>query len=132
MDAGDRNRLISVKKGLLRHPAVIGAGAASLVALLLLNAFAFMRGLEAPWLLGSVIVADMVVIGVGVVVAAREVLVAGNRVEATQTHLETIVDSAMDAIITVDARQNIVLFNRAAEQVFHYRRDEALGTPLDR
>ena len=132
MDAGDRNRLISVKKGLLRHPAVIGAGAASLVALLLLNAFAFMRGLEAPWLLGSVIVADMVVIGVGVVVAAREVLVAGNRVEATQTHLETIVDSAMDAIITVDEDQRIMLFNEAAEKIFGCSQAEVMGQSLDR
>jgi PAS domain S-box-containing protein len=38
----------------------------------------------------------------------------------------------MDAIITVDEAQNIVLFNRAAEQVFRVRREEMLGTPLDR
>ena len=132
MDAADRRGLISVNKGLLRHPAVVGAGAASLVALLILNAVAFMRGLESPWLLGAVIVADMAVIGVGVLVAAREVLVAGSRVEATQAHLEAIVDSAMDAIITVDATQKIVLFNRAAEHVFRCRRDEAIGSALDR
>ncbi|MBV9362279.1 MAG: PAS domain S-box protein [Betaproteobacteria bacterium] len=110
----------------------MGAGSAALVALLILNAVAFMRGLESPWLLGSVIVADMVVIGVGVLIAAREVLVAGDRVEATQAHLEAIVDSAMDAIITVDVSQKIVLFNRAAEQVFQCRRDEAIGSALDR
>jgi len=132
MDAGDRNRLISVNKGLLRHPAVIGAGAAALVAVLVLNAIAFMRGLESPWLLGGVIVADMLVIGVGILVAAREVLVAGSRVEASQEQLEAIVDSAMDAIITVDAAQRIVLFNRAAEQVFRCPREDALGAPLER
>ena len=60
MDAGDRSRLISVNKGLLLHPAVVGAGGAALVALLILNAVAFLRGLDSPWLLGSVIVADMV------------------------------------------------------------------------
>jgi PAS domain S-box-containing protein len=38
----------------------------------------------------------------------------------------------MDAVITVDEEQKIVLFNRAAEQVFGARRAEALGTPLDR
>jgi hypothetical protein len=30
MDAGDRSRLISVKKGLPRHPVVVGAGGAAL------------------------------------------------------------------------------------------------------
>jgi PAS domain S-box-containing protein len=132
MDAGDRHGLISVNRGLLRHPAVVGAGGAALVALLISNTLAFLRGLDSPWLLGGVIAADMLVIGVGVLVAAREVLVAGSRVEATQAQLEAIVDSAMDAIITVDAVQKIVLFNRAAEQVFRCRRDEALGSPLDR
>src|SRR6185436_13171500 len=43
-----------------------------------------------------------------------------------------IVDSAMDAVITVDEEQKIVLFNRAAEQVFGVRREDVLGAPLDR
>jgi PAS domain S-box-containing protein len=38
----------------------------------------------------------------------------------------------MDAIITVDAAQNIVFFNRAAEQVFRCQRAEAVGAPLER
>jgi PAS domain S-box-containing protein len=38
----------------------------------------------------------------------------------------------MDAIITVDSQQKIVLFNRAAEQVFRCRREEALGGSLER
>ena len=82
MNSRERRPLISVKRGLLRHPAVVGAGAAALVALLALNAAAFVRGLAAPWLLGGVIVADMLVIGVGVLVAAREVLTADTRLEA--------------------------------------------------
>ncbi|HEY5899613.1 MAG TPA: PAS domain-containing sensor histidine kinase [Burkholderiales bacterium] len=110
----------------------MAAGATALTALLALNITAFIAGMSAPWLLGGVIIADMLVIGAGVLVAAREVLVAGERIEASQAQLEAIVDSAMDAIITVDAAQRIVLFNRAAEQVFGCRRDQALGTPLDR
>jgi PAS domain S-box-containing protein len=124
--------LISVKKGLLRHPVLTGAGSAILVALLGLNVAAFVRGLDSPWLLGTAIIADMLVIGAGVLVAARVVLRAEDRTEATQAQLEAIVDSAMDAIITVDAAQQIVLFNRAAEQVFRCRRDQALGAPLER
>jgi PAS domain S-box-containing protein len=124
--------LTSVKRSFFRHPAVVAMGSAALVALLGLNVTAFVRGVEAPWLLGAVIIADMVVIGLGILFTAREVLRADERIEASQAQLEAIVDSAMDAIITVDEAQSIVLFNRAAEQVFRVRREEMLGTPLDR
>jgi PAS domain S-box-containing protein len=43
-----------------------------------------------------------------------------------------IVESAMDAIITVDESQHIVVFNSAAERVFGWSRAEALGFPLSR
>jgi len=124
--------LISVKRRLLRHPGVIGAGAVVIGALLFANVVAFMRGMDTPWLLAIALVADMLVIGAGIVVAAREVLVAEQRTEASQARLGAIVDSAMDAIITTDEAQNIVLFNRAAEQLFRVRREEMMGTRLDR
>jgi PAS domain S-box-containing protein len=132
MGANEGRALISVKGSYLRHPAVLSAGVASLLALLGLNALAFLRGLDSPWLLGGVILADLLVIGASIIVAAREVLVADRRTEASEARLEAIVDSAMDAMITVDEAQNIVLFNRAAEQVFRCRRDQAIGEPLDR
>ena len=124
--------MISVKRRLLHHPSVMVAGAAVIAALLLANVVAFMRGMDAPWLLAIALVADMLVIGAGIVVAAREVLVAEQRTEASQARLGAIVDSAMDAIITTDEAQNIVLFNRAAEQLFRVRREEMIGTRLDR
>ena len=43
-----------------------------------------------------------------------------------------IVQSAMDAIITVDERHRIVLFNAAAERAFICPASEALGSELDR
>ncbi len=131
--AFERSRnLMSVKGSIFRHPVALALGGAALAGMLGLNVVAFIGGMEAPWLLGSVLVTDMLLIGVGILVAAREVLLAERRTETTQAQLESIVDSAMDAIITVDAGQNIVLFNRAAEQVFRCRREEAIGGPLER
>jgi PAS domain S-box-containing protein len=51
--------------------------------------------------------------------------------ERSEARLRGILDSAMDAIITVDADQNIVIFNSAAETVFDCSRADALGAPLD-
>jgi PAS domain S-box-containing protein len=45
---------------------------------------------------------------------------------------EAIIDSAMDAIITVDEAQRIVLFNPAAEKMMGCLASEALGQPLNR
>jgi PAS domain S-box-containing protein len=132
MDAGGRGTLISVKRRLVRHPAVVAAGATVIGALLFANVVAFMRGMDAPWLLAMALVADMLVIGAGIAVSARVVLVAEQRTEASQARLAAIVDSAMDAIITTDEAQNIVLFNRAAEELFRVRREEMIGSRLDR
>ena len=49
----------------------------------------------------------------------------------SEARLRSILDSAMDAIITVDDSQHIVLFNAAAERVFGCPRTEAVGAPLN-
>jgi len=49
-----------------------------------------------------------------------------------EARLRGILDSAMDAIITVDRSQHILLFNAAAEAMFGCPREEAIGAPLAR
>jgi PAS domain S-box-containing protein len=46
--------------------------------------------------------------------------------------LAGLLDAAMDAIITVDEGQRIVLYNRAAERIFGWTADEMRGQPLER
>jgi hypothetical protein len=49
----------------------------------------------------------------------------------TAARLNGIVQSAMDALITVDERQDIVLFNPAAEKMFGCAAADVSGTPLE-
>lgn len=49
------------------------------------------------------------------------------RLQENEMRLFSIIDSAMDAIVTLDEAGAIVLFNRAAERVFRCRSNEAIG-----
>jgi PAS domain S-box-containing protein len=51
---------------------------------------------------------------------------------SSQAKLQGIISSAMDAIISVDEQQRIVVFNRAAETIFRCAASEAIGSTLDR
>jgi PAS domain S-box-containing protein len=50
---------------------------------------------------------------------------------ASQAHLADILNIAPEAIISIDQKQRIILYNRGAEQIFGYSADEAIGQPLD-
>ena len=50
----------------------------------------------------------------------------------SQERMVGLIDSAMDAVISVDAEQRVVLFNPAAERMFGCAAAEALGSSLDR
>jgi PAS domain S-box-containing protein len=89
---------------------------------------------------------DALVISVGALVFAGVIaagtLLLGRQVRITEAltrevaenelRLNSIISSAMDAIITIDEKQNIILFNAAAERTFRCSAAEAVGTPLDR
>jgi PAS domain S-box-containing protein len=51
--------------------------------------------------------------------------------ENAAARLAGLLDSAMDAIVTVDDDQAIVMYNRAAERIFGWTAAEAIGRPLD-
>lgn len=50
----------------------------------------------------------------------------------SEAKLNGIIDSAMDAIVTVDQNMKIVLFNKSAEHIFRCSAEDVLGGTLDR
>ena len=52
--------------------------------------------------------------------------------ETQRLRLEGVIDSAMDGIITIDADERIVVFNRAAERMFRCAATDLYGQPLGR
>jgi PAS domain S-box-containing protein len=57
---------------------------------------------------------------------------SGRALEGAAARLAGLLDSAMDAIITVDSEQRIVLYNRAAEKIFGWPSEQTLGERLDK
>jgi PAS domain S-box-containing protein len=53
-------------------------------------------------------------------------------VHGSAEQFAAIIESAMDAIISLDARHHVVLFNHGAEQIFGCSAAEAIGKTLDR
>ena len=51
--------------------------------------------------------------------------------EHNHSRYKNVIESAMDAIISIDGHRKIVLFNREAERMFGWQADEALGQSLD-
>ena len=68
----------------------------------------------------------------GTIVDITERKRAEETLRRSQEQLAGVIASAMDAIITVDAEQRVVLFNTAAERMFHCPAEEAIGQSLDR
>lgn len=68
---------------------------------------------------------------VGAVMDVTEQVRSQEAMRAAKARFEGILEIAEDAIISVDAQQRIVLFNRGAERVFGYAQAEVIGQSLD-
>src|SRR5262245_58706821 len=68
----------------------------------------------------------------GSLVDIDDLVRAEESLRESKERLAGIVSSAMDAIITVDEDQRVVLFNNAAERMFGCPAAEALGRPFNR
>jgi len=51
--------------------------------------------------------------------------------QAAKEYAETLINSSLNMIVSVDADRNVVEFNRAAEEAFGYSKAEVLGEPVD-
>lgn len=66
------------------------------------------------------------------IAAELQQIKAEQRLQRSETRLAALLDIAPGAIISIDAQQNIIVFNREAQHIFGYSADELLGQPLDR
>ncbi len=53
-------------------------------------------------------------------------------VEETKNYLKNILEHSADIVITTDLNGNVVEFNRAAEEVLEYKKEDVIGKPADR
>ncbi len=69
----------------------------------------------------------------GTSAVARDITESKRAVEelrAVEARKSAILESALDCLVTMDHQGRVIEFNPAAERVFGYRRDQALGQPM--
>ncbi len=53
------------------------------------------------------------------------------QIQKSESTLTQILDTAMDAIISIDEGKSIILFNKAAKHMFGYKSEDVMGKNLD-
>jgi PAS domain S-box-containing protein len=88
---------------------------------------------RSAWLFGSIAAIAAMLFGVITLSLARQLRV-DEELKAvlieSEERLHAIIQSAMDAIVILDARQRIVLFNAAAEHIFQRSSADAIGAGI--
>ena len=92
----------------------------------------YLIGLSSLFIVQSALIAGLVVNRTRRKRAEEERRHAQSEVAESQARLAGIIGSAMDAIISVDQNQRIVLFNDAAQKMFGCSEREAVGQAIDR
>jgi len=86
-----------------------------------------------PIVIGAAaVVALILAASAGVVWSMRRRAVMARALQESDERLRQMVESVMDAIVTVDEELSIVLFNKAAEHMFGVAAGDAIGTPFKR
>lgn len=90
------------------------------------------RTIICDWYNTPIIGDDGQVIGVtSLVQNITERVLAEEELRTTRQRAENILEGAADAIISVNKDQKIISFNKSAEEIFGYTKDEAIGMPLE-
>ncbi len=92
-----------------------------------------MREVIAPFMkaAASVLAIAAVVIFIGGLLVLRMARPLVRRIEESQKRFRTLLESAPDAMVIIDATGKIVMVNRRAEALFGYSRDEITGQPIE-
>ena len=116
-------------------PGLLAMAVSTVCALLFLPPFGSLRVEDPGDLLGlaAFTAANLVILALNQALYRARQRAEGARdaLRDSEERLRGIVTSATDAIITIDARQKITLFNTGAEAIFGYSASEMIGRTLD-
>lgn len=85
-----------------------------------------------PVLLPELPIQEVDEVATAITKASKVLIQTGQALTASEARMRGIMESAMDAIITVDEAQRIVLYNKAAERIFGWPSAEVLGQRLEK
>lgn len=117
-----------------RLALVFAPGVALVRPAALLVAVAFLFAGHRAEMLISAAILTWVALLLAVVLLHRQVRrrqATGRAQQNAQPRVSDVVESTMDAIITVDENQRVVAFNAAAEKVFLWPCTAVIGEPMD-